>query len=230
MNQKIHREDSRLDNLDKTAEAIGMGGNLRPNISEEVYRKRMKKRKEVQTQRLKERNKEKGLIIINTGQGKGKTTAALGMGLRTIGHNHKVAIIQFIKGGWEPGESLALKIFGDKLKFHAFGEGFTWETQDRNKDINLVMSSWRKAITYIKDPNYKLIILDEIIVAIKLGYIDEDEIINGISLRPELTHVVLTGRGASKKLINSADLVTEMKLIHHPFREQGVKAQEGIEY
>ena len=230
MNQKIHREDSRLDNLDKTAEAIGMGGNLRPNISEEVYRKRMKKRKEVQTQRLKERNKEKGLIIINTGQGKGKTTAALGMGLRTIGHNHKVAIIQFIKGGWEPGESLALKIFGDKLKFHAFGEGFTWETQDRNKDINLVMSSWRKAITYIKDPNYKLIILDEIIVAIKLGYIDEDEVINGITLRPELTHVVLTGRGASKKLINSADLVTEMKLIHHPFREQGVKAQEGIEY
>jgi len=230
MNQKIHREDSRLDNLDKTAEAIGMGGNLRPNISEEVYRKRMKKRKEVQTQRLKERNKEKGLIIINTGQGKGKTTAALGMGLRTIGHNHKVAIIQFIKGGWEPGESLALKIFGDKLKFHAFGEGFTWETQDRNKDINLVMSSWRKAITYIRDPNYKLIILDEIIVAIKLGYIDEDEVINGITLRPELTHVVLTGRGASKKLINSADLVTEMKLIHHPFREQGVKAQEGIEY
>jgi cob(I)alamin adenosyltransferase len=230
MNQKIDREVSRLDNLDKTAEEIGMGGNLRSNISEEVYRKRMKKRKEVQAQRVKERNKEKGLIIINTGQGKGKTTAALGMGLRTIGHNHKVAIIQFIKGGWEPGESLALKIFGDKLKFHAFGEGFTWETQDRNKDINLVMSSWRKAITYIKDPNYKLIILDEIIVAIKLGYIDEDEIINGINLRPELTHVVLTGRGASKKLINSADLVTEMKLIHHPFREQGVKAQEGIEY
>ena len=174
--------------------------------------------------------KEKGLIIVNTGQGKGKTTAALGMGLRTIGHNHNVAIIQFIKGGWEPGESLAFKIFGDKLKFHACGEGFTWETQDRNRDINLVKSSWRKAVSYIKDPNYKLIILDEIIVAIKLGYIDEDEIINGINLRPELTHIVLTGRGASEKLIDSADLVTEMKLIHHPFREQGIKAQEGIEY
>ena len=123
-----------------------------------------------------------------------------------------------------------MKILGDKLKFHAFGEGFTWETQDRNKDINLVKSSWRKAVSYIKDPNYKLIILDEIIVAIKLGYIDEDEIINGINLRPDFTHVVLTGRGASEKLIDSADLVTEMKLIHHPFREQGVKAQEGIEY
>ena len=230
MNQNINKEGSRLNDLDKDAEEIGIGGNLIPNISEEKYRKRMEKRKEVQKDRLKERNKEKGLIIINTGQGKGKTTAALGLGLRTIGHNHNVAIIQFIKGGWEPGESLALKIFGDKLKFHAFGEGFTWETQDRNKDINLVTSSWRKALSYLKDSNYKLIILDEIIIAIKLGYIDEDEIINGINLRPELTHVVLTGRGASEKLIDSADLVTEMKLIHHPFREQGVKAQEGIEY
>jgi len=230
MNQKVPKKNSRLNNLDKSAEEIGMGGNLIPNITEEKYRERMGKRKEIQTQRLKERNKEKGLIIIKTGQGKGKTTAALGMGLRTLGHNHKVAIIQFIKGGWEPGELLALRKFGDKLKFHAFGEGFTWETQDRTKDINLVKSSWIKALSYLKDPNYKLIILDEIIVAIKLGYIDENEIINGINSRPELTHVILTGRGASKKLIDSADLVTEMKLIHHPFREQGVKAQEGIEY
>ncbi len=230
MKNKLHNNNSRLNKLDKSAESIGMGGNLVPNISEEKYRERMKRRKEVQTQRLKERNKEKGLIIINTGQGKGKTTAALGMVLRAIGHNHKVAIIQFIKGGWEPGESLALKIFGEKLKFYACGEGFTWETQDRSKDINLVKSSWEKAVSYIKNPNYKLIILDEIIVAIKLGYLDEDEIINGINLRPKLTHVVLTGRGASEKLIDSADLVTEMKLIHHPFREQGVKAQEGIEY
>ena len=230
MNQKVPKENSRLDNLDKSADEIGMGGNLIQNITEEKYRQRMEKRKEVQIQRLKERKKEKGLIIITTGQGKGKTTAALGIAIRTLGHNHKVAIIQFIKGGWEPGESLALKVFEDKLKFHAFGEGFTWETQDRNKDINLVKSSWLKALSYLKDPNYKLIILDEIIVAIKLGYINEDEVIKGINLRPELTHVVLTGRGASKNLIDSADLVTEMKLIHHPFREQGVKAQEGIEY
>ena len=230
MKQIDPKENSRINNLDKSAKDIGMGGNSIPNISEDQYKNRMKKRKEIQEERLKERDKEKGLIIITTGQGKGKTTAALGMVIRTIGHNHKVAIIQFIKGGWEPGESLALKKFGDKLKFHAFGEGFTWETQDRNKDINLVEASWRKAISYIKDPNYKLIILDEIIIAIKLGYIDEDEVINGINLRPDFTHVVLTGRGASKKLIDSADLVTEMKLIHHPFREQGVKAQEGIEY
>ncbi len=230
MNNKFTKENSRLNKLDKSAEELGMGGNLIPNISEEKYRNRMEKRKEVQTKRLKERNKEKGLKIINTGQGKGKTTAALGMAIRTIGHNQKVAIVQFIKGGWAPGESLALQIFEDKLKFHAYGEGFTWETQDRNKDIDLVQSSWGKALSYLTDPSYKLIILDEIIVAIKLGYIDEDEIIKGINLRPELTHVALTGRGASKKLIDSADLVTEMKSIHHPFREQGVKAQEGIEY
>tara|TARA_B100000965_G_scaffold93370_1_gene76169 strand:- start:2402 stop:3094 length:693 start_codon:yes stop_codon:yes gene_type:complete len=230
MNQKIPNKNSRINELDESAEEIGIGGNLIPNITEEKYRKRMEKRKDIQTQRVKGRNKEKGLIIITTGEGKGKTTAALGMGIRTLGHNQKVAIIQFIKGGWEPGESLAFKIFGDKLKFHACGEGFTWETQDRNKDMNLVKSSWEKALSYLKDPKYKLIILDEIIIAIKLGYIDEDEIIKGINLRPKLTHVVLTGRGASKKLIDSADLVTEMKLIHHPFREQGVKAQEGIEY
>ena len=230
MNQKIANENSKLNKLDKKAEEIGIGGNSIKNINEEQYRKRMEKRREIQTQRLEERNKEKGLIIINTGQGKGKTTAALGMGIRTIGHNHKVAIIQFIKGGWEPGELLALKLFGEKLKFHALGEGFTWETQDRNKDISLVKSSWEKALSYLVDPNYKLIILDEIIIAIKLGYIEEDEIIKGINLRPHLTHVVLTGRGASKKLIDSADLVTEMKLVHHPFREQGIKAQEGIEY
>ena len=230
MNQKISKGNPRLNELDKSAEEIGMGGNLIQNVTEEKYRERMEKRKDVQTQRLKERNKEKGLIVITTGQGKGKTTAALGMAVRTLGHKQKVAIIQFIKGGWEPGEALALKIFGDKLKFHACGEGFTWETQDRKKDIDLVKSSWSKALSYIKDQNYKLIILDEIIVAIKLGYINEDEIIKGINLRPKLTHVVLTGRGATKKLIDSADLVTEMKLIHHPFREQGVKAQEGIEY
>ena len=230
MNQKVSKENSKLNKLDKNAEEIGMGGNLIPNITEETYRKKMEKRKEIQTKRLKERNKEKGLIIITTGDGKGKTTAALGLAVRTLGHNHRVAIIQFIKGGWEPGESMALKIFGDKLKFHAFGQGFTWETQDRSKDINLVNASWEKALSYLTDPKYKLIILDEIIVALKLGYVNEDEIIKGLNSRPELTHVVLTGRGASKKLIDSADLVTEMKLIHHPFREQGVKAQEGIEY
>ena len=230
MNLQIPGESLSIDNLDKKAEDIGIGGNLTPNLNEEKYRSRMQKRKEIQKQRLQQREKEKGLIIITTGQGKGKTTAALGMALRTIGHGHKVGIIQFIKGGWEPGESIALKVFGEQLTFHAFGEGFTWETQDREKDKDLVRLSWLKALNYLKDSNYKLIILDEIIVAINLGYIEEEEIIEGLRLRPPLTHVILTGRGASEKLIEVADLVTEMKSIHHPFREQGVKAQEGIEY
>ena len=230
MNLQIPEENLRIDNLDKKAEDIGIGGHSTPNLNEEKYRSRMQKRKEIQKQRLQKREKEKGLIIITTGQGKGKTTAALGMALRTMGHDHKVGIVQFIKGGWEPGESIALKLFGEQLTFHAFGEGFTWETQDREKDKDLVRLSWLKALNYLKDSNYKLIILDEIIVAIKLGYIEEEEILEGIKLRPPLTHVILTGRSASEKLIQSADLVTEMKLIHHPFREQGVKAQEGIEY
>ena len=156
MSSEIPKENSKLNNLDSKAEEIGMGGNLMLKITEETYKKRMQKRKEVQLQRVKGRDKEKGLIIITTGNGKGKTTAAIGMGIRTLGHNHNVAIIQFIKGGWEPGESKALKIFGNKLKFHAYGEGFTWDTQDRKKDITLVNSSWEKALSYIKDSKYKL--------------------------------------------------------------------------
>ena len=219
-----------LNSLDKSSKEIGMGGYLINEKDEQVYRNRMKKRKEIQLKRLEKRNKEKGLIIVFTGNGKGKTTAALGLALRTIGHGHNVAIIQFIKGGWIPGEFEALKSFKKKLKWHSLGEGFTWETQDRNKDKELVNKSWEKALFYLNNKDYKLVILDEINIAIKLGYISIQEVLNGIKNRPSLTHVALTGRGASSSLIDSADLVTEMKLLHHPFREKGIKAQEGIEY
>ena len=222
--------DLELQSLDKQAKIIGIGGELAEEKDEEKYRKRMIKRKEVQEQRLEKRDKEKGLIIIFTGHGKGKTTAALGMALRSLGHNHKVAIIQFIKGGWTPGESKALKTFGDQLKWHAFGEGFTWETQDRIRDKELVNISWGKAQDYLKNEDYKLVILDEINIAIKLGYLSESQVLIGIENRPLFTHVVLTGRGATDNLIQSADLVTEMSLVRHPFREKGIKAQEGIEY
>ena len=222
--------DLELQSLDKQAKNIGIGGEFAEEKDEEKYRKRMIKRKEVQEQRLEKRDKEKGLIIIFTGHGKGKTTAALGMALRSLGHNHKVAIIQFIKGGWTPGESKALKTFGDQLKWHAFGEGFTWETQDRIRDKELVNISWGKAQDYLKNEDYKLVILDEINIAIKLGYLSESQVLIGIENRPLFTHVVLTGRGATDNLIQSADLVTEMSLVRHPFREKGIKAQEGIEY
>ena len=190
----------------------------------------MKRRKEVQLKRLEERKKEKGLIIVFFGNGKGKTTAALGMALRTIGHGESVAIVQFIKGGWEPGEAKALKIYGGNLSWHALGEGFTWETQNRVRDKELVLKAWQQALIYLQSESHKLVILDEINVAIKLGYLSLEDVIDGLVQRPPMTHVVLTGRGAPQKLLDHADLVTEMKLVHHPFKEQGIKAQKGIEF
>lgn len=199
-------------------------------LSSEAYKKKMQRRKEVQTERLQARSKEKGLIIINTGPGKGKTSAALGMVVRSLGHGFKVAIIQFIKGGWEPAEKRVFEQWEDQLVFHAMGEGFTWETQDRERDTEKAQEAWNKSLTYIHDPNYRLVLLDEINVALKLGYLDVQSIIEGLEGKPEDSHVILTGRGAKDELIEAADLVTEMNLIKHPFREQGVKAQPGIEF
>ena len=217
-------------NLDQAAADLGMGGNLAPEADDSGYRKRMERRQEVQRQRVEERNREKGLILVFTGQGKGKTTAGLGLVLRTLGHGEHVAIVQFIKGGWEPGEARALKAFGDQVVWHALGEGFTWETQNRQRDQQLVGEAWQTALSYLRDSQVKLVLLDELNVALKLGYIEADTVIAGLQERPELCHVAVTGRGAPKDLIEAADLVTEMTLVHHPFREQGVKAQAGIEF
>ena len=216
--------------LDQSAAELGMGGKLAPETDDAGYRKRMERRQQVQKQRVEERNKEKGLILVFTGQGKGKTTAGLGLVLRTLGHGERVAIVQFIKGGWEPGEARALKAFGDQVRWHALGEGFTWETQDRKRDQQLVETAWLTALDYLRDEAVKLVLLDELNVALKLGYIDAATVIAGLRERPELTHVAVTGRGAPAELVDAADLVTEMTLIHHPFREQGVKAQAGIEF
>ena len=216
--------------LDQSAAELGMGGKLAPETDDAGYRKRMERRQQVQKQRVEERNKEKGLVLVFTGQGKGKTTAGLGLVLRSLGHGERVAIVQFIKGGWEPGEARALKAFGDQVSWHALGEGFTWETQDRERDQQLVEEAWQTALGYLRDGAVKLVLLDELNVALKLGYIDAETVIAGLNERPELTHVAVTGRGAPAALVERADLVTEMTLVHHPFREQGVKAQAGIEY
>jgi len=216
--------------LDQSAAELGMGGKLAPEADDAGYRKRMERRQQVQKQRVEERNKEKGLVLVFTGQGKGKTTAGLGLVLRSLGHGERVAIVQFIKGGWEPGEARALKTFGDQVNWHALGEGFTWETQDRERDQQLVEQAWQTALGYLRDGAVKLVLLDELNVALKLGYIDAETVIAGLNERPELTHVAVTGRGAPAALVERADLVTEMTLVHHPFREQGVKAQAGIEY
>ena len=228
---KENPSSRKITNLDFQAKQLGIGGKLSPETDESLYKKRMQKRKDIQSKRLKERNTKKGLLIVFTGNGKGKTTASLGMALRTIGHGHKVAIIQFIKGGWTTGEEKALKNLSSNISWHSLGEGFTWETQDRVRDEKLVKEAWKVAKTFILNESYKLVILDEINIATKLGYLSPEEIITFIqSINDRKNHIVLTGRGASESIINHADLVTEMKLIRHPFKEQGIKAQACIEF
>ena len=218
-------------NLDSQAKELGMGGKLSPENDESSYKKRMQQRKDIQAERLQIRKTKKGLLIVFTGNGKGKTTAALGMALRTLGHGYKVAIIQFIKGGWTTGEEKAVKNLSSNISWHSLGEGFTWETQDRIRDEKLVLEAWELAKNYIKNDSYKLIILDEVNVATKLGYLASEEIITFLkSLNNRKNHIVLTGRGASDSIINYADLVTEMRLIRHPFKEQGIKAQKCVEF
>ncbi len=200
------------------------------NLSSEQYQQKMQRRKEIQEKRLAEANNEKGLIIVNTGNGKGKTTAALGMVMRSLGHGYNVAIIQFIKGAWEPAEKAVLSRWENQLDFLAMGEGFTWDTQDRDRDILKAKQAWEKAVSFINNLDYQLVLLDEVNVALKLGYLEVETVVTTLKEKPEQTHVILTGRGAPTELIEVADLVTEMKLIKHPFKEQGIKAQPGIEF
>jgi len=200
------------------------------SLTDDQYRQKMQRRKEVQDKRIANAVPEKGLVIINTGNGKGKTTAALGMVLRSLGHGYKVAIVQFIKGAWEPSEKKVFSMWQDQLEFHAMGEGFTWETQDRDRDLDKAYDAWQKSLEYIRNPDFKLVLLDEINIALKMGYLQVDEILRGLQEKPLDKHVILTGRGAPAALIERADLVTEMTLVKHPFRDQGIKAQAGIEF
>jgi cob(I)alamin adenosyltransferase len=215
---------------DKTGSLNTLDPKQYEGLSEEQYRKKMQRRKEVQEQRLEARSQQKGLVIVHTGNGKGKTTAALGMVLRSLGHGHKVAIVQFIKGGWEPAEKSVFSHWPDRIQFHAMGEGFTWETQDRDRDILKAKEAWAKALEYIQNPDYQMVLLDEVNIALKLEYLQLNEILAGIAQKNEQSHIILTGRGAPAALIEAADLVTEMTLVKHPFREQGIKAQAGIEF
>ena len=209
-------------NLEQTSQDL--------QLTDAQYQKKMERRKTVQDKRLSSCAEEKGLIIVNTGNGKGKTTAALGMVLRSLGHGYNVAIIQFIKGAWEPAEKAAFDSWGDQLAFHAMGEGFTWDTQDRDRDIHMAELAWAKSLEYISNPRYRLVLLDEVNVALKLGYLSVETVLTGLNQNPDTNHVVLTGRGAPEALIARADLVTEMTLIKHPFKAQGIKAQAGVEF
>lgn len=195
-----------------------------------AYKQRMERRKAIQDKRIAETVGEQGLVIVHTGAGKGKTTAALGMVLRSLGHGHRVAIVQFIKGAWEPAEKRAFEPWGDQIVFHATGGGFTWETQDRVRDKEMAQAGWDVARTYLADPAFKLVLLDEVNIALRKDYVSVEQVLDGIDLRPPNTHVVLTGRNAPEELIERADLVTEMTLIKHPLKHKKVRAQAGIEF
>ena len=198
--------------------------------ADEVHAAKMQRRKAIQDERIAQTVTGRGLVIVHTGAGKGKTTAALGMVLRSLGHGHRVAIVQFIKGAWEPAEKKAFEPWSAQLEFHATGEGFTWETQDKVRDRLMAQAGWQVALRYLADPDYHLVLLDEVNIALRKDYLSLDQVLSGINLRPATCHVVLTGRNAPEGLIERADLVTEMTLVKHPLKLQRIRAQAGIEF
>lgn len=187
------------------------------------------KRKAARDKMLATKTIEKGLLIVHTGKGKGKSTAAFGLVMRALGHGFKIGIVQFVKGKWETGERSVLAKFPDLVTIKAMGEGFTWETQDRARDIAAARAAWEFAKQMIDDPSYRLILLDELNIVLRYDYLPIDEVVAKLAARRPDLHVVVTGRNAKDELIAAADLVTEMTMIKHPFRE-GVKAQLGIEF
>ena len=192
---------------------------------------KMAKKKAARDRMMATKSGEKGLIIVHTGAGKGKSSSAFGMILRSVAHGFPCAVVQFIKGAWDTGERRLLTThFGELCQFHAMGEGFTWETQDRARDIAAAQAGWAKAKELIADDSLRMIVLDEINIALRYDYLDVVEVVEFLTTsKPPLTHVVLTGRNAKPELIDVADLVTEMTLVKHPFRS-GIKAQPGVEF
>jgi cob(I)alamin adenosyltransferase len=195
----------------------------------ERHRAKMAKRKAVQDAEVAEKKIEKGLLIVHTGAGKGKSTAAFGLALRMLGRGKRIGVVQFIKGAWHSAERDALARFGDQVSWHTMGEGFTWETQDLKRDIAAAERAWAKATELMADPTFSLLILDELNIALRYQYLDLSAVVAALSGRRSDLHVVVTGRNAKPELIAAADLVTEMTLVKHHFAA-GVKAQAGIEF
>ncbi|MBM3571699.1 MAG: cob(I)yrinic acid a,c-diamide adenosyltransferase [Alphaproteobacteria bacterium] len=187
------------------------------------------KQKAARAKILATKTEERGLLIVHTGKGKGKSTAAFGMVLRCLGHGMRVGIVQFVKGAWNTGERGVLQRFPELVTMHAMGEGFTWETQDRARDIAAATAAWDRARAMIADPSHRLILLDELNIVLRYDYLPVAAVVETLRRRPRDLHVVVTGRNARDELIEAADLVTEMTMIKHPFRS-GVKAQAGIEF
>ena len=195
----------------------------------ERHRSKMANRKAVQDAEVAEKTIEKGLLIVHTGPGKGKSTAAFGLALRMLGNNRRVGIVQFIKGAWSTGEQQALQVFGDRIAWYTMGEGFTWETQDLKRDVDAAGKAWAKALELMADPTIGLVILDELNIALRYDYLDLERVVGELAARRPDLHVVVTGRNAKPALLEAADLVTEMTLVKHHFKA-GVKAQAGIEF
>ena len=195
------------------------------------HRAKMEKRKAVQDAEVASKTvAEKGLLMVNTGPGKGKSTAAFGLALRMLGQGRPVAVVQFIKGAWVTGERTVLeRIGGELLRWHTMGEGFTWETQDRARDVAACRRAWDRSVELMADPALALLVLDELNIALRYDYIGLDEVLAGLAARPPALHVVITGRNTKPALIDAADLVTEMTLVKHHFAA-GVRAQAGIEF
>jgi len=193
------------------------------------HAEKMRKKKEARTKMLATKTEERGLLIVHTGKGKGKSTAAFGMVFRAIGHGFKVGVVQFVKGKWGTGERDVLENFPEQVTIKAMGEGFTWDTQDRQRDLAAARAAWDEAKAMIADETYKLVLLDELNICLRYDYLPLDEVIETLKAKPRDTHVIVTGRNAKDELIEIADLVTEMTEIKHPFRS-GVKAQPGIEF
>ncbi len=195
----------------------------------ERHNEKMAKKKAARDKIMAGKTIEKGLLIVHTGKGKGKSTAAFGMVFRALGHGMKVGVIQFVKGAWGTGERTVLEKFPELVTIKAMGEGFTWETQDRERDIAHARAGWEEAKRLIADPEYKMVMLDELNIVLRYDYLPLTEVLDVLRNKPIDKHVIVTGRNAREELIELADLVTEMELVKHPFRS-GVKAQAGIEF
>jgi len=193
------------------------------------HAEKMRKKKDPRNRILATKTEEKGLLIVHTGKGKGKSTAAFGMVFRAIGHGFRVGIVQFVKGAWGTGERDVLERFPEQVTIRAMGEGFTWDTQDRQRDIAAARAAWDLAKAMIADPDYDMVLLDELNIVLRYDYLPLDEVLAVLKDKPADLHVIVTGRNAKDELIEIADLVTEMTEIKHPFRA-GVKAQKGIEF
>ena len=198
--------------------------------TEAEHADKMRKRQAAHDKIVAAKTVEKGLVIVHTGTGKGKTTAALGMVVRAIGHGQKVGVVQFVKGAMATGEKAVFDRFPELVEFKPMGEGFTWDTQNRARDIAVARTAWDEVKRMIADPSYAMVVADELNIVLRYDYLPLDEVLAALAVKSAMTHVVITGRNAPQPLIDVADLVTEMTLVKHPFREQGVKAQAGVEF